>query len=239
MAATKDTKKKDAADYDSARSAILPAGGSVARHDMNASGYAPSGSRISIRVRGFTWSTTSPVVVEPSSSITAAVDSNTAAGGTTHTTTLHLHDECEETLEVTVQLLLSSSGTVRCELFVPYWIINRTFRPLLFASEISNASSAAMFNVAPGQSATRRLMEELQTLSEKKRTTSTTAATTTTASAAGRPCSRLLSAGPGPSLGVLDLLPPASKRIVRAPLLFSSTTTTLSLRSTDTAWSEG
>ena len=122
------------------------------------------------------------------------------------------------------QLTHSNTGTARVVLYVPYWIVNRTFRPLLVRHDPINARSEKDRSIAPGQASTRRLLEEMkQAVSKADRTKKGSTSNERNRDRIA-PCSRLLSETrrQGPCLGLLDLLPPASKRIVREPLLLGT-----------------
>ena len=120
--------------------------------------------------------------------------------------------------------------------------MNRTFRPLLVRHDPINARSEKDRSIAPGQASTRRLLEEMkQAVSKADRTKKGSTSTRNRDRIA--PCSRLLSETrrQGPCLGLLDLLPPASKRIVREPLLLGTENRDafrINFRAADSEWSE-
>ena len=199
---------------------VLVTGGVASRHDL------PSiRPWLSVRVPGFAWSDALRMRVED--------DRNMM---------VELRDEFGEVLSLNVHLTRLPCGTARVVLYVPYWIVNRTFRPLLVRHDPINARGENDRSIAPGQASTRRLLEEMkQAVSKADRTKKGSAFTRNHDRIP--PCSRLLSdtRRHGPCLGLLDLLPPASKRIVREPLLLGTEnrdTFRINFRAADSEWSE-
>jgi len=211
----------DEDDGDDVRGVLLT-GGVASRHDL------PSiRPWLSVRVPGFAWSDAVRMRVED--------DRNMM---------VELRDEFGEILSLNVHLTRLLCGTARVVLYVPYWIVNRTFRPLLIRHDPIHARSEKDRSIAPGQASTRRLLEEMkQAVSKADRTKNKVDSASTQNRDRIPPCSRLLSETRrhGPCLGLLDLLPPASKRIVREPLLLGTEnrkTFRINFRAADSEWSE-